>query len=379
MSTAFKDRIDAALVRRLGAAIAAADGSFEQKPFERDAARGLDGLELKARIAHVAAALEQHLPRDVEQAAAVIGDVVTAVERGDTELEGWELWPVTDWVARVGRGNAPIALELLAGLTRHATGEFAVRPFIDDDPAGVLARFDRWIDERDEHARRLVSEGTRPRLPWAPRLVVAAAEPGYAVALLDRLVADPSEYVRRSVSNHLNDLTRLDTELALAVAGRWADQAAAADAVDRARIDWVIRRGLRSLVKHGDPDALRLLGHDPDAAIDATGLVVHTPVVHLGEAATWTVELCSTDSAAHRIVVDYAIHFVRADGSTGRKVFKWTTFELGPGDRRTLERRHAIRPITTRTYRSGTHLVEVQVNGVVVASGSFELVVPPAA
>jgi hypothetical protein len=176
----------------------------------------------------------------------------------------------------------------------------------------------------------------------------------------------------------LNDLTRIDVALALSIAGRWAERAAAADESERSRIDWVIRRGLRSLVKHGDPDALRLLGHDPDAAIDASALVVHTPVVRMGEAASWSVDLHSHDSDAHRIVVDYAIHFVRADGRTGRKVFKWTTFELGPGARRTLERRHAIRPITTRTYRSGTHLVEVQVNGVVVASGSFDLEVPPA-
>ena len=375
-STAFKDRIDARLVAHLAAAFERAWPGFPSAAFESRATDGLAQLELKARIAQVAAALHGALPEDVEAAAAIVGRVLDEVDRGDSTMDGWELWPVTDWVALAARGHTEVGLELLGRLTRYATGEFAIRPFLDDDPEVVLAELSRWVDGDDEHRRRLASEGTRPRLPWAPRLRIAAEDPGFAVDLLDRLVTDPSEYVRRSVSNHLNDLTRCDEELALGVAQRWLEGAERHGEEDRARAEWVVRRGLRSLVKAGEPRALRLLGHEPDVAVTAEHFEVLTSRISLGDAAEWTLDLVSAEPDTHRVVVDYVIHFVGAAGRTGRKVFKWSTFDLAAGERRRLRRRHPVRPITTRTYRSGEHRIAVQVNGTVVAQGAFHLEVP---
>ncbi len=368
-SSAFKDRVDAALVARLADALHDADARFPAARFEQLATDGLDALELKARMAHVAAALAATLPEDFPDAAAVVGRVLDQVEVGARSLEGWELWPVADWVALAGRGHPGVALDLLGRLTRWATGEFAIRPFVDDDPGGVLEVLSGWVDDGEEHRCRLASEGTRPRLPWAPRL--SSTDPAYAVPLLDRLVEHPSDYVRRSVSNHLNDLCRVDQQLGLELARRWAGRAADHDRP--ADIEWVVRRGLRSLVKDGHPEALRLLGHDPDVAVRAEELHLHTPTVELGGHAAWRLTLVSDDDRPHRVVLDYAVHFPRADGGAGRKVFKWTTVELGPGARRTLERRHPVRPVTIRTHRPGPHLVEIQVNGRVVASTTFDL------
>ena len=229
-----------------------------------------------------------------------------------------------------------------------------------------------WLDHDDEHVRRLVTEGTRPKLPWAPKLVVASADPGYAVHLLDRAVDDDSEYVRRSVSNHLNDLCRVSPELALEVARRWTEQGRTAGGETERRIDWIVRRGIRTLVKAGNPDAMRLLGHEPDLDVVAE-LEMATPRVDFGGQAEWRCTIESLEAVTQLVVVDYAIHWVRANGSTGRKVFKWTTVELVPGVPLVLDRRHRIVPITTRTYYSGLHLVEVQLNGTVVATAEFEL------
>ena len=372
---AFKNLLDGAAVDRMALVFAVAEPTFPATAFRRDATDGLSTLELKARVAQVAIALQAALPADFTEAVSVVDRLI--VEVADQEgMGGLFLWPVTDWVARAGRDSAAEALELLARLTPYSTGEFAVRPFIDDDPEGVLARFEEWVGRDDEHVRRLVSEGTRPRLPWAPRLAVAEADPGYAVHLLDRLVADPSEFVRRSVSNHLNDLCKVDRSLALRLATQWSERAVAAvdagESLTAKHIDWVVRRGIRTLVKAGDGDAMRLLGHDPDAALDAV-LDMRTATVDMGGAAEWSLVLTSTDERPHRVVVDYAVHFVRANGSTGRKVFKWTTLDLVPRQRVEMQRRHAVVPITTRNYHSGSHLVEVQVNGVVVAADVFEL------
>ena len=372
---AFKHLLDPDAVRRMGDAFAVASASFDREQFVALAGDGIEGLELKARVAQVAGALQVCLPSDFDTAVAAVDRLV-----GAEGMDGLFMWPVTDWVARAGRGDPAEALELLARLTPYSTGEFAVRPFIDADPNGVLDRFGDWIGRDDDHVRRLVSEGTRPRLPWAPRLAVAEADPGYAVHLLDRLADDPSEFVRRSVSNHLNDLTKMDVALALEVAGRWAARgaqaAAAGDDPTGRRIDWVIRRGLRTLVKAGDPDTMRLLGHDPDVPIEVAEFRVTTPRVTVGEHAELVVTLRSLDGIDQHVVLDYAVHLRLANGSAGRKVFKWSTFVLAAGEQRTLSKRHSMKPVTIRTYRPGTHLVELQVNGRVVAADSFELHVP---
>lgn len=389
-STAFKDNIDRALIARLGAALVRESPQFPADRFAQLAADGLDALELKARISQVAAALAATLPESFPAAADVVDALLVAgsdpddppgVERDGrldppAGLSGWDFWPVAEWVGLAGRGDPELALELLSRVTRHASGEFAIRPFIDDDPKGVHRRLARWVERDDEHVRRLVSEGTRSRLPWAPRLATAEADPSYAVDLLHRLVDDDSEYVRRSVSNHLNDLCKVDPALARSVAGEWLDRAAAArsdgDELRAARFEWVVTRGLRTLVKAGDPDTLRLLGHDPDVEVVAS-MQVLTPTVRLGEHAEWRVELRSGEAQPVSLIVDYAIRFVRKNGTAGRKVFKWTTFDLAAGASRTLERRHKVAPVTIRTHHAGVHVVEVQVNGTVVAVDQFDL------
>ncbi|MFN7150504.1 MAG: DNA alkylation repair protein [Microthrixaceae bacterium] len=379
-STAFKDHIDAALVDRLAVALSTVDATFDASGFRRTATDGLDELELKGRISHVAEALHRSLPDDMVDAAAVIDGVLALDPEGDDGapggLTGWDVWPIAEWVALAGRGDPGVALELLSRITRYASGEFAIRPFIDDDPEAVMVRLSGWFERDDEHVRRLVSEGTRPRLPWVPRLAVAEADPTFAVGLLDRLVDDPSEYVRRSVSNHLNDLCKVAADDTRRIAAEWSDRAevaaAAGDAERAEQIRWVLRRGLRTLVKGGDPEVFRLLGHDPDVAL-RVGLELGTPAVDLGGAAEWTLRIESLEAEPHRIVVDYGIGFLRADGIPGRKVFKWTTRDLAPGETLVLERRHKITPVSIRTYRSGTHPLWVQINGREVAETTFEL------
>ena len=374
-STAFKDHIDAALVARLADAFARVSPAFPVDRFTDAALDGIAPLELKARVTHVATALGAALPQHFADAARIVDGVLALPPDDDGHpggLTGWDGWPVAEWVGLAGRGDPTVALDLLSRVTRLASGEFAIRGFIDDDPATVLALLGTWLDHDDEHVRRLVTEGTRPKLPWAPKLAVAAGDPGYAVALLDRVVDDDSEYVRRSVSNHLNDLCRLSPELALEVATRWTEQGRAAGGETERRIDWVVRRGIRTLVKAGNPSAMRLLGHEPDLDV-AAELQVLTPVVTFGGQAEWCCTIESRETVTHRAVLDYAIHWVRANGTTGRKVNKWTTVDLTPGVPLVLERRHRIVPITTRTYYAGVHLIEVQLNGAVVATGEFAL------
>lgn len=361
---ALKDEVNAGTVRWLAGRLTAADPAFAAAAFEDAATAGLDGLELEQRVAHVARALAKHLPGAFPDAAALV-DAALVGQDGDM----WRVWPVCDWVALAGRAHPREALALLARLTSMASAEFAVRPFLDDDPATVREVLTRWTHDPDEHVRRLVSEGTRPRLPWAPRSAVLGRAPGWAVPLLDALRDDPSPFVRRSVANHLNDLCKVDPDLALATAARWRAEGGT-------HVDAVLRHGLRTLVKKGEPTALALLGVDAAAALAVDALAVRTPEVVLDGALCFDVTVSSADAAEQRVVLDYRIWFVRARGAPAPKAFKLRTFTLAPGQQRTITRRHPIVPISTRRYHPGTHRLDVQVNGTVRATATFEVAVP---
>jgi 3-methyladenine DNA glycosylase AlkC len=359
---AFKDNIDRAVIEGVAAHLRRVHPVFPAEQFVADAVDGLDGLELKARVDHIAQALGRAMPADFVEAVSIVDRAVDG-----TDMGMWDAWPITVWVANAGQGHADVAVELLGAITSHASAEFAIRPFIDADPVGVRVILDRWVRHEDEHRRRLVSEGTRPLLPWAPRLVTVMSDPAWAVPLLDQLVDDPSSYVRRSVANHLNDLCKLDHQLAIATAQRWV----ARDAGNLA----VARHGLRTLVKRGDADALAVLGVDASAAIEVTGFEVLTPTVHLGDAFEFACEIHNRGTRATSVLVDYGVHLVRSNGTASRKVFKLRTVELPAGGSVQVRRRHHVKPVTVRRYYPGTHVVDVQCNGIIRASGSFDLVI----
>ncbi|MFD9458458.1 DNA alkylation repair protein [Streptomyces sp. NPDC059985] len=327
-------------------------------------AGALDGLGYGARVTAVRDAVLADLPDDWPAFAAVVR---TALE--DPDFAGWMTFPVDEAVAVRGLATFEPGLALLRDLTPRLTAESAVRPFLRADPERALAVVLKWTDDPDPHVRRLASEGTRPRLPWAPQLPAFVADPRPALPVLHALHRDASEYVRRSVSNHLNDISRDHPDLAVETAAAWRDDPAGTT-------DRVVRHGLRTLIKAGHPGALTLLGHSPDVAVTVRGPVVATPSVAVGEYLVFAYEVTHTGPRPAELVIDYVIHHVKANGTRTPKVFKLTTRALAPGETLTGSRRHSFKPITTRRYHSGEHLVQLQVNGRVRGEAGFSLVVP---
>lgn len=356
--SAFKDFLSPELVTGIGAAFAAASPTFDRAAFEKLALSGLTDLELKARSAQIAAALATTLP--ASDAADVVRRVLRASDDGTaTALPEWAGMPVNDYVAVAMADRPDVALPLLADLTAHHTAEFAIRPFILNHYETTMAHLRSWVDSPDEHVRRLVSEGTRPRLPWAGRLPCFIADPSDALELLEGLVNDDSLYVRRSVANHLNDIAKDHPELALETARRWAEASTQGD--------FVVRHSLRTLIKAGDPRALAILGFDPDAPVELLGLSCSPSTIAIGEATTLSFTLRSDDSdaatAPTRAAVDYVVHYQGARGPKAGKVFKLTVRDLPPGQAVQFSRRHAFAHVSIRTIHPGPHRIEVQVNG----------------
>ena len=361
MGNPLKERVDREAASRLADAIAAVDASFDAPAFVVEASAPLHGLELKARVGQLTTTLEEYLDGPFERAARVLCAAATGAA-----LDMWAAWPCVTYVERRGLGEPETALDALACLTRYASAEFAIRPFLEHHPQRTLARLAEWTDSGDLHLRRLVSEGTRPRLPWARRLIAPPWDPLVVLPLLDRLHDDPEMYVRRSVANHLNDLTKDHPTLAVMVARRWL-------AKGGTHVPWVVRHGLRGLVKAGNPDALALVGADPSADVEVYDLRLTEAQVHIGDVLRFSFALRNLADRPVHLVIDYVVHYRRANGSASPRVFKLSTRTVPPLATTLVRRAHSFRPVTTRRYYTGDHRLEIQVNGRVVAGATFQL------
>lgn len=373
MPEPFKNLIHAGLVREAAAHLARAWPAFDAPRFVRRATRGLDALEMKARAMQIADALEAVLPADFAAAAAVIEAALAPapdherlgeLRTGSGGLAGWILWPLGEYVARRGLDTPARALACLHALTQRFSAEFAIRPFIHRHPELAFATLAQWVADPSAHVRRLVSEGSRPRLPWGMRLNALVADPTPTLPLLRALQDDASAYVRRSVANHLNDIAKDHPGL---VADWLAEHLPGAPPARRA----MLRHASRTLVKRGDARVLAAWG--VGTAFEGTAALRIRPArVALGGAVALTLDLHG-GGADQQLVVDYAVHHVKADGRSSPKVFKGWKLELPAGAARTLTKRHSLKPVTTRTYHAGRHRVVAQINGQPVAEAAFTL------
>ena len=359
----FKSEISPTLGRALAAELVAAWPAFPVRRFTRGLADELGPLALMARVDLLADRLLDALPDDFDAAADVLWRALDS-----PSFTGWMTLPCGTYASRAGLDRPEVALPLLAGLTPRWSSEGPIRPFIERHPDVTYEHLHRWVDDPDEHVRRLVSEGARPRLPWAPRLPALIADPTPNLPLLDSLVDDPSAYVRRSVANHLNDISKDHSEVALDLARRWAPRGDGAA--------WAVRHGLRTLVKRGDPQALALVGATPGAAIRLVTFTVDRAVVRIGDAVafTCTVDLDGREPA--EAVIDYRVHYVGTNGLRRPKVFKMARRRLEPGRPVTVTRRHRFEHVSIRRIVPGRHRIDVQVNGRVLGGADVEVVDP---
>jgi len=278
---------------------------------------------------------------------------------------GWGVMPLSMVVGQHDLKHFDSSLALLREMTTRSSSEFAVRYFLLDDQPRALAIMGSWADDPNQHVRRLVSEGTRPRLPWAMQLPQLIEDPSPMLPILESLRDDPEEYVRRSVANHLNDIAKDHPDLVGRLAGEWMQDA------DKHR-ERLVRHACRTLIKQGHPGALAAFGLGPPE-LELESLDIANSVVSFGTKLEFSAELRSTSNEPQPLIVDYLIHFLKANGSTSAKVFKWTKFTLAPGESRLLERSHPIRPITTRRYYSGVQRLSLRINGRDFGDAEFQL------
>ncbi|MBN8188605.1 hypothetical protein JF540_18120 [Salipiger thiooxidans] len=337
-----------------------------------DAGRFLDavlprfpGEGVHARLGVLADGLEEQLPRDFPAMAEALEAAMPPPldpTRGDDDFGRFIHGVHGVLAARHGLETPERALDLLHAATQRFSMEYAIRPFLNRWPELVLARMAAWVEDPHYHVRRLVSEGTRPRLPWGSGIRLDPLAP---LPLLDALYGDPTRFVTRSVANHLNDLSRPHPEAVIDRLQSWQAEARQAPG----ELDWMTRHALRTAVKRGAPEALALLGYRADLPVTAALSV--PPRVRIGKELGVVAELRGTEAGP--VLVDYRLRFFRPSGSA-EKVFKLRAGTLAPGKPLRLEKRHRMKgDATTFRLHPGPHAVILQVNGRDVAEAAFDL------
>lgn len=347
-----------------------ANSSFNRSGFVRDTMQQLPHLELKARIVHIATSLERYLDDDFRVAAK---QIVAALPEPldptgtDDDFGDFIFAPLGEFVVRNGLSKKHVrtSLKTLKEITQRFSMEDAIRTFINRYPDETLTELALWSIDSNYHVRRLVSEGTRPLLPWSGRIFIDATTP---LPFLETLHADPTRYVTRSVANHLNDIARKKPEIVLEALHRWKQLGKQRPA----ELQWMTKHALRTLVKRGHPQALQLLGFNAIPKISVTNFQISTPQLRPGDAVEFSFSV--TAQREESLVIDYVIEFVKANGTLAPKVHKLKQLSLAKSESATVSKRHVLRANAT-TYRlyPGTHFVTLQINGQPFGRLSFEL------
>ncbi|MBS0122866.1 hypothetical protein [Thetidibacter halocola] len=339
---------------------------FDAARFRAQAVGGLTGRGLLERLDWIADCIEAQLPRDFPaMAEALEAAMPPPLDPSRTDDDFGRFIHAVPGILAARHGledHRERALDLLHAATQRFSMEFYIRPFLNRWPDETLARLDRWAQDDNYHVRRLVSEGTRPRLPWARNITL---DPRVPLRFLDVLHADPTRYVTRSVANHMNDIGKLVPDLVPARLAAW-QRAGLQDAREMA---WITRHALRTAIERGEPDALALLGYRTDGTLRARLILPGS--VRIGEALPVVAEIGA--DADLPVLADYRLRFHRPTGAA-EKVFKLGKGQVGPGAALRLEKAHRLKgDATTFRLHPGPHAVILQVNGQDVAEASFRL------
>ncbi|MBX2979456.1 MAG: DNA alkylation repair protein [Flavobacteriales bacterium] len=359
MAEPLKEMFNRAYFERLAKELEAVHPSLKRAAFLKAVQQGNEARELNARMRHASITLRSHLPADYRKAVHVLKDLAPRMPKGYTAL----LYP--DFVGVHGLHEPAFSLEALRYFTGFGSSEFAVREFFRRDVQGTLKVMRNWAEDADEHVRRLASEGSRPRLPWSFRLEAVLKDPTLTTPILERLRADDALYVRKSVANHLNDFSKDHPKYMVQLLARWDRQ--------HPHTAWIAKHASRTLIKAGDPAALAIFAFDTKVKVRVDDLVVSPKRLKLGDRLALSFSVVSEAARTQQLAIDYAIHYRKANGGTSRKVFKLKEVELPAKGALPLSKSQRIMDFSTRKHYPGEHVVEVQVNGRVMAEGVFRL------
>lgn len=354
-----KEMFNEAFYRKFANAFTQADANFDAEGFVNDVTKDIALLSLNARLRNTSIVLHKYLPKEFEKTLATLYDASTSLPHGYTALV------LPDFVALNGQAYFDISMQALKDFTAMGSSEFAVRTFLKADPKRALSVMQEWTQDPNAHVRRLASEGSRPRLPWSFKLDAIIQEPSLTRSILEELKQDDSLYVRKSVANHLNDHSKDNVEYLIELLRAWD--------ISHVHTSWIMKHAGRSLIKKGAPAVLEIFGFGGPANVELKELHLKSDVLKLGEKLEFSFTLTSREEVKRKLVIDYAIHYVKSTGASSKKVFKLKEIEMLPEQSIVVIKSQLMKDFTTRKHYSGRHFLDIMINGEVAGTTSFEL------
>ncbi|WFR55413.1 hypothetical protein QA584_17595 [Anaerocolumna sp. AGMB13025] len=363
MSDRLKDMYNQEFLKEFGERINAVYSAFPVQKFISEVMdETWEDLELKARMRKISEGMGKFLPEDYEAALMILFTI-------NEECMGFPYMVLPDFVEVFGQGEEhwELSMKALERFTKQSSSEFAIRPFLLKDPVRGIEQMEIWSKHDNEHVRRLSSEGCRPRLPWGVSLPVFKADPAPVLGVLMNLMEDTSLYVRKSVANNINDITKDNKTLVLDLAERLKGV--------NPFTDWILRQGLRTLIRKAEPKALELFGYADNVreSIKDAVIAVTPSVLSIGDTCEIKYVITLMETAPVHLRIEYGVDFIKANGKTSRKLFLLSDKTVKGGTKLTGVKSHSFAELTTRRHYPGQHRISLLINGQELAAAEVTL------
>jgi 3-methyladenine DNA glycosylase AlkC len=366
MSTLLKEIYSVSFYDRFSEVLAQEIPDFDKQKFKSAIFdHDWQNKELKQRMRHTTVILNQFLPKDFQQATKLIENIISKIRQKPFTKSSLEFMFFADYIEIYGINDFETSVRTIEFVTQFTSCEFAVRPFIVKYETKMLQQMQQWSLHENHHVRRLASEGSRPRLPWAMALPDLKRNPQPILSLLENLKNDDSEYVRRSVANSLNDIAKDNPAIVIQIAQQWKGKTEATDKL--------IKHACRTLLKKGDSEILACFGllHNPKILV--ADFTIKTKNILIGESLAFSFSVENCDKKTQLVRLEYGIYYLRQNGQLSKKVFKISERQLHPHEKVEIHRKQSFKIITTRRFYVGQQKLSIIVNGLEREIDSFEL------
>ncbi|MDO9000899.1 MAG: DNA alkylation repair protein [Bacteroidota bacterium] len=333
--------------------------NFNPEKFVKDVTLNFESLSLNERMRNTSITLKKHLPDDYKKTILILSDVITRTNSNYTNL----VFP--DYVGLFGHDDFTTSLNALKHFTQFGSSEFAIREFLRRDFNKTIKVMNIWAKDKNAHVRRLASEGSRPRLPWSFKLDEVIKNPKSTQSILEILKADEELYVKKSVANHLNDISKDNTQHMIQLIKSW----------DKTNLHtaWIVKHASRTLIKKGNTQSLAIFDFEKNPKLKLEKFKIIKPKLKLGEHLEFEFSLTSEKNTSQKLVIDYIIHYQKKGAELSPKVFKLKEITLKPKEKISISKKQVLKDFSTRKHFSGLHYLEIQVNGKVLSKQPFHL------
>ncbi len=362
MAEALKEMFNKKFYEKLAIEFNKADKNFKSEHFVKDVIKNIENLSLNERLRNTSIILNNFLPKEYKKAIRILYNVIPNINKGYTTL----VFP--DYVSLFGQDDFETSMDALKYFTQFGSSEFAIREFLKTDFYKTIFVMEEWAKNDNPHVRRLSSEGSRSRLPWSFKLDEVIKKPQSTKKILEILKADTELYVKKSVANHLNDISKDNPDYMIQTIKRWDK--------NNNHTAWIVKHASRTLIKKGNADTLAVFDFEKNVKIKIENFKLNKTKIYLGESLVFSFDIISNKKTEQKLVIDYSITYSKKGNSSSKKVFKLKELIIKPHQKLAIKKSQLFKDFSTRKHYEGLHTVEIIINGKRYGTKNFHLLIP---